>query len=318
MKYDQFRAMNSDILLGAEGEAEQLAKGFQEARRYIEASEKRFTRFSEDSELADLNRSAGSWFRASAEMFDLVREAHHFLDLTGGLFDPSILPALKQAGYDRSMDEIRLRHSILPSRSYLSDYVRSDFYDTQFDRQRRHIWLTPGVQIDLGGIAKGWIAERAARILSAYASACVVNAGGDMFMVGTPSQEDRWGIALEDPRDPANTLAVLRVDDGAVATSSITKRRWLQGDQPRHHLIDPRSGRPVETDWLSVTVIASHATTAEVFAKALLIAGSHEAVTFPLPVDVAAFIGVREDGTLWGSKIIKEYIDGRYQSITAG
>jgi thiamine biosynthesis lipoprotein len=165
------------------------------------------------------------------------------------------------------------------------------------------------MRIDLGGIAKGWIAEHAARIVAVYAAACAVNAGGDMFSIGLAAGEKNWRVALEDPRDPAATLGILQVGPGAVATSSTMRRRWEQGGQVRHHLIDPRTGAPAESDWLSVTVIAGHAAIAEVVAKVLLIAGSREAEKFAARRRDIAFIAVDAAGRLWGSSNAKEFLD---------
>jgi thiamine biosynthesis lipoprotein len=307
MEYVEFRAMNSDILLAAEGATDQLAEGFRAARAFVDANEARLTRFSEGSELAALNRSGGTWFRASEELYDVVRQARAYSDQTNGLFDPSILNALEFAGYDKSMDEIRA-HGV-SSRRRTAPRARADLSAMQFDDAARAIWLPPAMRLDLGGIAKGWIAERAARLLSKYADACVVDAGGDMFMLGLPAGECAWRIALEDPRDEKATLAVLCIAPGAVATSSITKRRWQQDGYARHHLIDPRRGEPAETDWLSVTVIAPHATTAEVFAKSLLIAGSREAERIAARRNDIVFIAVDGGGRLWGSRDAKELMD---------
>src|SRR5207302_3526172 len=98
MEYFEFRAMNSDIVFAAEGEADALAPGFAQARALIETSESRFTRFTDSSELAALNRSAGAWAPVSADLFALVSRARQFVDATAGLFDPSILAALERAG----------------------------------------------------------------------------------------------------------------------------------------------------------------------------------------------------------------------------
>jgi len=104
-----------------------------------------------------------------------------------------------------------------------------------------------------------------------------VSAGGDMFLIGYPEGQDYWEIGLEDPRDPAQDAATLCAQEGAVATSSVVKRAWKQGEARRHHLIDPRTGEPADTPWLSVTVMAERAVEAETFAKAFLIAGAEEA-----------------------------------------
>jgi thiamine biosynthesis lipoprotein len=307
MEYREFRAMNSDLVLAAEGDLRELEQGFKQARMFVEASEARFTRFSDSSELAALNRAAGGWVSVSTELYELVQEASDLSEQTEGLFDPSILDDLERAGYDKSMDQIREHGAGAPRVAAKSG--RGDFRATQFDPAKGAIRLPPGRRLDLGGIAKGWIAERAARVLDEYANACTVNAGGDLFAIGLPAGETAWAIALEDPRDPRETLAVLRVGPGAVATSSITKRRWRQGTRVMHHLIDPRTGLPAQTDWLSVTVIAPHATTAEVFAKALLIAGSRAAQDLAARRDHLAFIAVDEAGRLWGSSNAREYLD---------
>ena len=154
---------------------------------------------------------------------------------------------------------------------------RPSFSEMDLDESDQTILLPPGMALDLGGIAKGWIAEQAAKILSRYATACAVDAGGDMFLVGLPDGLEQWPVALEDPLQPENILTTLQVDPGAVATSTVTKRVWQQAGKNRHHIIDPRTGEPAISDWISVTVIAPHAYEAEVFAKALLIAGPQEA-----------------------------------------
>jgi FAD:protein FMN transferase len=306
MESYEFRAMNSDVILLAQGEPENVQRGFEHARACITASEARLTRFSDESELANLNRSGGHWFHASPDLFEIVGEARSLAEQTEGLFDPSILDALERVGYDRSMDAIRvsgpgpLRPAFIPA---------NDFRAVELDETRSAIRLPPGMRIDLGGIAKGWIAERAALVLAGFSSACAVNAGGDMFLTGLLEDREPWQVDLEDPRDPDQVLAMLQVGPGAVATSSITRRTWRQDGRVRHHLIDPRTGESAQTDWLSVTVIAPHATVAEVFAKVLLIVGSQGATELAARRDDIAFIAVDRNGQLWGSPQAREYLD---------
>ena len=306
MQYYSFRAMNTEIDLAAEGAPRHLSAGFEQARAYIEASEQRFTRFSDSSELARLNLSTGSWFRASDELFDILQLARSFYAETRGLFNPAILTALESAGYDRSMDEIRSNRSVQPENS--GSFLVPNFSAMQLDKNSRRVFLPPGMRLDLGGIAKGWIAECAARILERYAQACAVNAGGDLFIRGLPSGSPAWHVGLEDPFHPDRNKVILNVGPGAVATSSVLKRRWKQGEQSRNHLIDPRSGQPVETDWLSVTVVASHAATAEVFAKALLIAGPAEWESALPQESVSAWFAIDRNGKLWGTQNSKEFL----------
>jgi thiamine biosynthesis lipoprotein len=309
MEYHRFRAMNSDLLLAAEGDPELLATGFEQVESFVHHSEARFTRFSEDSELHSLNLSVGTWFRASPEMFEVLELSREYHALTGGLFNPAILKALERAGYDRSMDEIRAGGPLQAKEGQA--VMAPDFSAVQLEPSTHAVQLPEGMQVDLGGIAKGWIAERAAQKLSLFARACAVSAGGDMALVGTPQGEVGWKVALEDPLQPDENLAILQVGPGAVATSAITKRQWRQGERLQHHLIDPRTGAPAETDWLSVTVIADSAAAAEVYAKAMLIAGSKGVDGLRQPAGVRAYVSVDEGGKLWGSENIREYLDVR-------
>jgi thiamine biosynthesis lipoprotein len=307
MEFDEFTAMNTLIQSAAEGEPSRLQAGFEGVRQFFADSEARFSRFRQDSELSRLNRSAGSWFPASLELFEVVREALDLHRLTGGLFDPSILNALQRAGYDRSMDEIK-KHSTLPAASP-EKWVRPQFARTRLDAKHSSIYLPTGVQIDLGGIAKGWTASKAAVLLHGYSPACTVNAGGDMVCLGLPQGQSAWQISLEDPRDEQQVLAVLSIPPGALATTSVTRRRWLQGNQSRHHVIDPRRGQPVESKWLSVSVYAPNATQAEAFAKALLMLGEAEILAFMSQFHQLRFLAVDGDGKLWGTPQSKEIID---------
>jgi thiamine biosynthesis lipoprotein len=297
----RFRAMNTDITLAAHGNSIHAQEGFERTQQYIEACERRFTRFSEASELSHLNRSAGTWFHASADMTFVLSLAKQYVEQTGGLFNPSILPDLERIGYDRSMDLIRAEEALLPALRFGPGPSLLPLDGLLVNPDENLIFLPHGMRLDLGGIAKGWIAERAALILADYSQVCLVDAGGDMFMVGLPEGEDYWRIDLQDPLNADRSLTSLNVPPGAVTTSSVVKRRWVQGDTPRHHLIDPRTGLPAETDWLSVTVIAPHADMAEVFAKALLVAGSQEAEMVAHNAPEISYLAVDHYGKIWGS-----------------
>ena len=305
--------MNTDILLAAEGEADQIRAGFEKAGDFIRASENRFTRFSEESELSALNRSSGKRFKASPGLFAVVALTRRFFHLTRGLFDPSILPDLKRVGYDRSMELLREQGSAplqgqAPLLETLLANEHASLIEMDLDESDNTILLPPGMALDLGGIAKGWIAEQAAQILSGYARACAVDAGGDMFLVGLPEGQEQWLVALENPLQAESILTMLTVDPGAIATSTITKRVWQQAGKNRHHIIDPRTGEPVVSDWISVTVIAPHAYEAEVFAKALLIGGPQEAEEIIRHSGVSfTYLAVDQTKKIWGNQGIMDY-----------
>jgi thiamine biosynthesis lipoprotein len=296
LEYELFRAMNSEILLAAEGP--HVKEGFEMARSYIESCEQRFTRFSQTSELVRLNQAAGEWVKVSPDMFDLIETALASYHTTDGLFDPSILPDLEQAGYIKSMDDLRLSGAG-PQPEPLVRAGRAAFDSIELRKSDLSVRLPRGMRIDLGGIAKGWIAEKAAQRLKNYSPACAVSAGGDMFLIGTPSGLENWEIGMEDPRQPGLDLMSLNVENGAVATSSVVKRVWQQGEKARHHLIDPRTGEPAVTPWWSVTVLAPSAADAEVFAKVILIGGPGYAAQMLEKNPEITYLAVDGQGQVW-------------------
>jgi FAD:protein FMN transferase len=301
----EFRAMNTAIMLAAEGDL--AIEGMQAAKSFLDESEQRFSRFLPASELTELNRSAGEWIVVSKELMEMLQLSLKYHDETHAIFDPTILPDLKRVGYDRSMDDIRST-GIVSELTDLRSNSRPSLTEIEFDLPGSRVRLPSGMEIDLGGIAKSWIVERTAELLRTYVDVCAVSAGGDIVFIGQPSDGMDWDVYLEDPRDPSQMLAQLHITKGAVATSSISKRSWIQGKLVRHHLIDPRSGEPARTEWLSVTAICSNIIEADVYAKAILIGGMQEAIRILMRKPDLTFIAVDAMGDLTGSTKFKEYI----------
>ncbi len=307
----EFRAMNTAIVLAAE-EASPAREGLEVARALIEQSEARFSRFRPDSELSMLNRAAGRWVTVSEDLLDLLQQSVGFSAETGGLFDPSILTDLKRMGYSRSMDEIReqgVGSTVAPRLS-----ARSEFRDLEIDSPQRRVRLPEAMEIDLGGIAKGWIVEQAALMLRRYAPGCAVSAGGDIVFAGYPLDGSSWRVGIEHPLDPAKTVAEVQMGPGAIVTSSVAKRSWRQAGILRHHLIDPRTGEPAENDWLSVTVVAPRITVAEVYAKAILIGGPAQAERLAAQRPEISYYAVSRDGTFAQQSSEMEYFHGLHQT----
>lgn len=299
----EFRAMNTAIILAAASSGGAGA-GLQAARALIDDAERRYSRFLPDSEISLLNRSTGDWHVVSEDLMDMLVRAAALYQETGGLFDPAILPDLKRSGYDKSMDEIRAHGA--SSSIAARPNTRHTFSDMQLDPDRRRVRMPAGMQIDLGGIAKGWIVDQAATLLAGYSPACAVSAGGDIVFKGDSPDGLGWQVRVEDPRDPTATVITLSLGPGAVATSSVVKRAWTQDGVARHHLIDPRTGEPATTDWLSVTALAPEIAAAEVYAKAMLIGGEGEASALVSKRPENTYFIVKADGTLMTLPAIQE------------
>ena len=265
------RAMNTDIHLVACGP--RAGRRLARADAWLQAFEARFSRFLPTSEVSRLNASAGARFRVSPALLHLVELALDYAGRTDGLFDPAILRDLERAGYDRSFELVPLvEHTARPRVSELS------WRDVRIDTSARTIELPAGGGIDLGGIGKGYAVDGVARILR---TPCLVNCGGDVFAGGRPPGEEAWLVGVSDPFDQDADLMVLRLEDRAVATSSTMNRRWSTADGAvKHHLIDPRTGAPSESDAVQVTVVAPAAVEADVMAKVALLLGAEEGIRY--------------------------------------
>ena len=191
--------------------------------------------------------------------------------------------ALVAAGYDRTFDE-------LPARALEPPAGSTGCGGTVFvDRSASRIALEHGVRLDLGGIAKGYAVDRAVAIL-AQAGASLVDAGGDIAVTGRP-----WPIGVE----TADGTLTLEVSEGALATSGRDHRRWTRAGQEQHHLIDPTTGFPAESDLLRVTVAAASAVEAEVLAKTLFLAGASSALEQAKGDGIPSVLVTRDGRTLF-------------------
>ncbi len=278
---------------------------------WFEVWESILSRFRPDSELSRLNAQAGRGpVEVSTVLWDVLREALEAAEASGGLVVPTVLPALAAAGYTDSFELVAGRRWVEqgPTARAPVNAVGA-WRRIELDGRRRTVALPPGVQLDLGGVAKGWAAEEAARKLARHAPA-LVNAGGDIAVSGPQRDGSPWTVAVADPFHPDRDLAHIRLYRGAVATSGRDYRRWRWGTGWKHHIIDPRSGAPAETDLISVTAVAEGATRAEMAAKAVLILGTDEGLRWLAQhPDVAALL-VREDGEVIASATWSKYVEG--------
>jgi thiamine biosynthesis lipoprotein len=225
----------------------------EQAQVWITRMHDRLTRFEENSELSRLNAARGRWFAVSPELEALLRESLRAFEVSDGLVNVAVLPALLAAGYTRDFaagPTASTEPSPVPP---LSDVLR-----VRPGKAR----LFQGAAVDLGGIAKGWLADRTAERLGDNA---LVNLCGDLFARGGGTTGEGWPVGFGD--------RTLLLKDMGAATSGTTKRAWVGG----HHLIDPRTGLPAQSDLSAVSVLASTATDAEIYAKVALLLGSRGA-----------------------------------------
>jgi thiamine biosynthesis lipoprotein len=235
----------------------------------FQAAESRFSRFRADSELSRLNRDAE--LQTSAQLSAALARAEQYRLLTAGLFDIRVGQALTRCGYDRSFQPGALDRAEPPGPPEPE----------------------PSRSLDLGGMIKGHAVDCARALLPACS---VLDAGGDLALVGAGPDGRGWPVEIEDPRNPEATLVTLRLADCAVATSAANRRSWQRAGKRQHHLIDPRTQRPSQSDLLQATVVARSTELAEVLAKAAFIGGSEVARRLMRACDTQG-VFVREDGS---------------------
>lgn len=210
----------------------------------------RLTRFSTDSELSQLNATPGRWIGISSETETVLRLALRAYEMSFGLVNVAVLPSMIAIGYTRPLPEG-------PSLGVLDCARPVPPLPEVLEVGHRRARIRGG-GIDLGGIAKGWMADRLCEWLGENVLA---NIGGDLRAVGSGPSGEGWPVAFAD--------STLLLRDQGAATSSIRKRRW----GGVHHLIDPGTGQPADTGLAEVSVVAESGFAAEVVAKTALLVG---------------------------------------------
>jgi thiamine biosynthesis lipoprotein len=251
----RFEALGSEChLLGVGLPPGRLAWG----TAWVADRHDRYSRFEAGSELSRMNAAAGGWADVSPELEALLRAALEAHRVSAGLVHAGVLASMLAIGYTRPL-------RLGPTAAALAEAAPPPPLPDMLEVAPGRARLGAGTGIDLGGIAKGWLADRLAAELGGN---CLVNLGGDLFARGPGPEGEGWPVKVGD------TTLLLR-DQGA-ATSGVRRRAW-GADGRLHHLIDPRTGRPATTDLHEVSVVAARAFDAEVHAKAALLLGSARA-----------------------------------------
>jgi len=266
---EPFRAMGTDCVVAVtarRSDATRARRALTAAAREVAACERALSRFLPDSDLSRLNRASGTWVAIDPRLVAALRVALRMREETGGRFDPTILPALVAAGYDRSFELLDGRRAA-DTRSCPAAAL------VELDVATSSARLEPGAAVDLGGLGKGLAASRAIGAMrEAWAElpGALVDLGGDISVWGATPEGGPWRLTVADPRAAGHDLGILEIHGGAVATSGRDQRRFGPG-LGLHHLIDPATGAPAGSGPLAVTVVGSEGSEVEAYSTALAI-----------------------------------------------
>ena len=224
------------------------------------------TNWTETSEVARLNREAASGPVALEPMvFEVLDRAVRAGEESNGAFDITVEPLVRLWGFLGGTPHVPAAADIKKTLG------RVGFAHLEIDRDAGTVaYKKPGLRVDLGGIAKGYGVERAVNLLRGEGMEnALVEISGNISVLGSPPDRDRWSIGVRDPRDRLSYLGVLSLTDRSVATSGKYEQFVDQDGRRYGHILDPRTGWPAE-DLLAVTVVAESATLADAWGTAFL------------------------------------------------
>lgn len=249
------------------------------------------------SEIAAINENAGVQpVEVSQRTFDLLQRAKELSEQSDGAFDITIAPVVELWG-------ITSDHPHVPTDEELAQAMAlMGLEDLVLDEEACTAYLTrPGMAIDLGGIAKGWTADQLreyARELGAERG--YVSLGGNLMIIGERPDGDPFKFGLRDPQGDASTyLGTVTLKDGYTMATTGGYERYFEEDGIRyHHVLDPRTGYPADSDLLSVAVISKDGTLADYLSTTLFVQGL-EAAKAAAGSEDYALVMVDQENNVW-------------------
>jgi thiamine biosynthesis lipoprotein len=237
-----------------------------EVERELDAIERACSRFRPDSELARVNNARGAIVSVGPLLLEALQVALAAARGSGGLVDPTVGRTLRRSGYDATFHVVAARDGS----TFRAEFEAvPGWRAVELDEDAATVRVPSGVELDLGATAKALACDRSAAVAAAVAGGALVGLGGDIAVAGeTPA--GGWPVKIADDHAarldaPGPTVAIA---GGGLATSSTTVRRWYSGTHALHHLVDPRTGRPAQSRWRTVSVAAETCVDANVASTA--------------------------------------------------
>lgn len=290
-------AMDTIMNLTVYGESAQEL--LTEARQLVQKYEGLFSVNTRTSDVAKLNQAAGSAVQVSPETYELIQKSIEISKETEGLFDISIYPLVRVWGFTK--EEYRV-----PEPEELGRLLEKvDASKIRLEPDNR-VTLPEGMEIDLGGIAKGYLSQKLTELFrEGGAQAAVVSLGGNVQTFGKKPDGTPFMVGITDPSDGSSVLGTIQVGEKAVITSGSYQRYFEKDGKVYHHIIDKRTGAPAQSDLTSVTVIGEDGVAADSLATALFVMGKERAVQFAASHPEIQLVLVDTKSQIWTSEGIE-------------
>ena len=226
----------------------------------------------EDSEVYAVNHRTAQTCDLSPELTALLEQALILARQTDGAFDPTVYPVVRAWGFTTGTYQVPEQEELdrlLPLVDHTAPILSAN-----------SLTLPHDVQLDFGGIAKGWAGDRVAQLLRGKGvTSAILRLGGNIHTIGTKPDGSAWRVGIEDP-DSGGSLGTVSVADLSVVTSGSYQRFFTENGRTYHHIIDPSTGRPADSGLTSVTVIGKYGARCDALSTALFVMGLEEAAQF--------------------------------------
>jgi thiamine biosynthesis lipoprotein len=263
---------SAEVYTQTEAGAEQTLDEIRAALAHVDAT---MSNWKPDSELSRLNRGAARepFVVEDPDLFRCIQMAMKYARATDGAFDPTVGPLMRAYGF--RPDEPKV-----PDENKLTEALgRVGWNKVEIIEVARAVrFKNPGVEIDLGGIAKGYALDVAARRFARVGClAGLIDLGGNLYAWSHPPDRPGWVIGVRTPEDPSRVMATVEVASRAVSTSGNYEQSFIEGGRTYGHIMAPASGRPARSDVVSATAIADGAADADALSTAMFVVGSKSA-----------------------------------------
>lgn len=255
---------------------EQPEEAFNKVEKEIKKLEEKFSTTFKNSDVNKINTNPTSETKVSKEIIEVIKIANEVSKKTKGAFDISVYPLVKAWGFTKDEHKVPKDAEI----KKLLNYV--DYTKITINEQENTVKLKENMALDMGGIAKGYIAEVAANILLLEGiESGIVNAGGDIKTFGNHPEKENWTIAIEYAEENTSSyLGVVKIKDKSVITSGAYQRYFEENGKKYHHIINPKTGKPSDSKIKSSTVIADSITKGDGLSTAFFVMGVDKSIEY--------------------------------------
>lgn len=286
-----------------------------EAKKMMQRFENKLSFYREDSEVSEINRYAGRTFvKVSKDTFDIIKASKYYSQITDGLFDITIAPLVKEWGINSKNPKVLSKDKIKNTITLVN------YEDILLDEINLSVKLAKENQkIDLGGIAKGYIADKLIEFYKDNDVSCaIVNLGGNIKVLGKKQEGELWNIGIYYPKKHSESIMCsVQIDSRSIVTSGGYERAFIYNNDMYHHILSPITGKPAKTDLKSITIISDSSLEGDALSTPMFIMGKYKSSEFMKKNNLSGVMVTEDDEIIVTKDLIKKLnLNGNYKVLT--